>query len=219
MGVLLPLPFEQFLLQDSFLSALFFIITFFLMGASVKFIDDAFDEKAHSRRIALILSPITAIIWVIVMALHPAAALLLTAITLGVLIKGKVDNIAFVIAVLCIYLVYFFIGDWEFITNPFYLVPLAVITIGGIIDEVGNDFVDKKHLYKEGLIGKLIHWFFEYRFVMKIVVLVFALLNVYPLFFFIAFFCWDLGYEIIMHYSKYVLRKRKFYYDKKASNY
>jgi len=28
-----------------------------------------------------------------------------------------------------------------------------VITIGGIIDEVGNDFVDKKHLYKEGLIG------------------------------------------------------------------
>lgn len=219
MGVFLPLPFEQALLQDPLMVVIFFTVSFFLMGASVKFIDDAFDEKAHSRKLAIILSPLTAILWAIVMALHPAAALLLTAITLGVLIKGKIDNIAFVIAVLCIYTVYFFIGDWEFIINPFYLIPLIIITIGGVLDEVGNDFVDKNKLYKKGLIGKLIHWFFEYRFVMKIIVLVFALLGTYPIYFFIAFFLWDLGYEIIMHYSKYVLRKRKFYYDKKASTY
>jgi hypothetical protein len=75
------------------------------MGVLVKFIDDAFDEKTYSRKLAIILAPITAIYWAFVMALHPAAALLLTAITLGVLIKGKIDNIAFVIAVLCIYVV------------------------------------------------------------------------------------------------------------------
>jgi hypothetical protein len=219
MGILFPLPFEQALMQDPLMFAIFFTATFFLMGASVKFIDDAFDEKAHSRTIALILSPLTAILWAVVMALHPAAALLLTAITLGVLIKGKIDNIAFVMAVLCIYVIYFFIGDWKFILERMYLMPLIIITVGGVLDEIGNDFVDKKHLYKKGFFGKLVHWFFEYRFIMKIFVLSFALFGTYSMIFFIAFFLWDLGYEIIMHYGKYVLRKRKFYYDKKASNY
>ncbi|MFA7132111.1 MAG: hypothetical protein WC108_02305 [Bacteroidales bacterium] len=219
MGILFPLPFEQALMQDPLMFAIFFTATFFLMGASVKFIDDAFDEKAHSRKIALILSPLTAILWAVVMALHPAAALLLTAITLGVLIKGKIDNIAFVMAVLCIYVIYFFIGDWKFILEPMYLMPLIIITVGGVLDEVGNDFVDKNQLYKKGFFGKLVHWFFEYRFVMKIIVFVFALIGTYPMFFFFAFFLWDLGYELVMHYSKHVLRKRKFYYDKKASSY
>jgi hypothetical protein len=214
-----PLPFEQILLQDSLVSAIFFIVSFFLMGALVKFIDDAFDEKAYSRKLALILSPVTAIFWAVVMALHPAAALLLTAITIGVLVKGKVDNIAFIMAVLCIYVVYFFIGDWQFILNPVYLIPLVIISIAGVIDEVGNDFVDKNNVYKKGFLGKLTHWFFEYRFVMKLVVLAFALLGTYPLLFFFAFFLWDIGYELVMHYSKHVLRNRKFYYNQKASTY
>ena len=215
----MPLPLEQIIMQDPLITALFFIISFFLMGVLVKFIDDAFDEKTYSRKLAIILAPITAIYWAFVMALHPAAALLLTAVTLGVIIKGKIDNIAFVIAVLCIYVVYFFIGDWKFVLDSFYLIPLIIITVGGVIDEVGNDFVDKNHLYKKGALGKLVHWFFEYRFVMKIFVFVFALLNTYPMLFFFAFFLWDIGYELVMHYSKHVLRKRKFYYDQRASTY
>ena len=123
----MPLPLQQMILQDPLVSTLFFVISFFVMGAAVKFIDDAFDEKTYSRKIALILAPIIAIFWAFVMALHPAAALLLTAITLGVLIKGKIDNVAFIIAVLCIYIVYFFIGDWKFILDQFYLIPLIVI--------------------------------------------------------------------------------------------
>jgi len=214
-----PLPFQEILLQDQVLAAIFFMISFFAIGAAVKFIDDAFDEKAYSRKIALVLAPITAIFWAYLMALNPAAALLLTAITAGVLIKGKIDNLAFVMAVLCIYIVYFFIGDWQFILNPMYLIPLVVITIGGVIDEVGNDYVDKKQLYKQGTLGKIVHWFFEYRFVMKIFVLTFALAGAFSILFFLAFFCWDLGYEVIMHYSKRVLRDRKFYYNQKATTY
>lgn len=215
----MPLPLQEVILQDPLVTTLFFVVSFFLMGVLVKFIDDAFDEKTYSRKLALILAPITAIFWAFVMAFHPAAALLLTAITLGVLIKGKIDNIAFVMAVLCIYVVYFFIGDWKFILDQFYLVPLILITIAGVIDEIGNDFVDKNNLYKKGVLGKLVHWFFEYRFVMKIVVFIFAFIGTYPMFFFFAFFLWDIGYELVMHYSKHVLRKRKFYYDQKASTY
>jgi hypothetical protein len=213
------LPFEDLILQDYFLKFIFFIVSFFLLGLLVKFIDDAFDEKAYSRKIALIFSPITAIFWAYIMSLDPAAALLLTAIIIGVLVKGKIDNVAFVIAVLCVYLVYFFVGDWQFIFNLSFLIVLIIISIGGILDEIGNDFVDKNNLYKKGFFGKIIHWFFEYRFIMKIVVLFFALIGAFDILFFIAFFFWDLGYEVIMHYSRYILRKRKFYYDKKANGY
>jgi hypothetical protein len=214
-----PVPFVFPLVQDTILRGVFFVISFFLLGLSVKFIDDAFDEQAYSRKIALILAPITAIFWAVIMALDSAAALLLTAITIGVLIKGKIDNIAFVIAILCIYVAYFFMGDWQFILNPLYLLPLIIISIAGAIDEIGNDYVDKHHLYRRSFFGKIIHWFFEYRFVMKIFVLVFALSGTYSMVFFIAFFFWDVGYGAVMHYSKLVLRNRKFFYDERASTY
>jgi hypothetical protein len=215
----LLLPFEEIILQDYFLKTIFFILSFFFLGLLVKFIDDAFDEKAYSRKVALVISPLTAIFWAYLMSLDPAAALLLTAIVIGVLVKGKVDNIAFVIAVLCVYLVYFFIGDWQFIFNIAFLIALIIISIGGVIDEIGNDFVDKNSFFKKGFFGKIIHWFFEYRFVMKIFVLFFVLVGTFDLLFFIAFFFWDLGYEIVMHYSQCILRKRKFYYNKRANGY
>lgn len=215
----MALPLQETILQEPLLAAVFFIVSYFVMGAAVKFIDDAFDEKAYSRKIALILAPIVAIFWAYVMSLHPASALLLTAITVGVLVKGKIDNVAFVTAVLCIYVVYFFIGDWQFVLNPIYLVPLIAITIGGVIDEVGNDYVDRHNLHRKGGLKKFVHVFFEYRFVMKIFVLAFALWGTYSIMFFFAFFLWDIGYELIMHYSKHIMRKRKFYYDQKASNY
>ncbi len=210
--------FEEILINGLALN-LFFIISFFILGFLVKFIDDAFDEKAYPRKLALILSPLTAIFWAYIMSLDSAAGLLLTAIIIGVLVKGKIDNVAFVIAVLSVYFVYFFIGDWAFIFNLNLLIVLIIISIAGVIDEIGNDYVDKNNLYKNGLSGKLIHWFFEYRFFMKISVLIFSILGIYNLGFFVAFFFWDLGYETVMHYTKHVLEKRKFYYNEAATNY
>lgn len=215
----MPLPFWEFFDSSTVAGAFLLVLAFFILGAAVKFIDDAFDEHAYSRKIALILAPITAIFWAYIMALNPASALLLTAITIGVLVKGKIDNVAFITAVLCIYIVYFFIGSWDFILSFSYLLALIVISVAGVIDEVGNDYIDRHNVYKKGLIGKILHLFFEYRFFMKLVVLLFVLLNYFSIVFFVAFFFWDLGYEVIMHYSKRVLRNRKFYYDKQANGY
>ncbi len=207
------------IMSNGLSAGFFFIITFFLLGLLVKFIDDAFDEKAYPRKLALIVAPITAIFWAYVMSLDSIAALLLTAIIIGVLIKGKIDNIAFIIAVISVYFAYFFIGDWNFILDPILLILLIIISIAGVIDEIGNDFIDKKNIYKRGLLGKIIHWSFEYRFVMKLMVLIFALLDFYSILFFIAFFFWDLGYELVMHYTKHILHKRKFYYDQTTNSY
>ncbi len=199
--------------------AIIFLTAFFLLGALVKFIDDAFDEKAYPRKFALILAPITAIFWAYIMALDPMFAVLLTAIILGVIIKGKIDNVAFVIAVLCVYLVYFFFGVWHELLTPFYLFLIVIIAIAGVLDEIGNDYVDNNQIFKKGFFGKIVHYFFEYRFTMKLFVLFLSLLGFFHIFFFVVFFFWDIGYEFVMNYTKLILAKRKFYYNGKSNGY
>jgi hypothetical protein len=210
--------FNQILSED-IIVGIFFVISFFLLGLLVKFIDDSFDEKAYPRKLALILAPITAIFWAYIMSLNSTAGLLLTAIIIGVFVKGKIDNVAFVIAVFSVYFAYFFMGDWKFLIDPTLLLILIIISIAGIIDEIGNDYIDKNNIYKNGFHGKLMYFFFEYRFFMKIIVFLFALSGFYSIIFFIAFFFWDFGYELVMHYTKSILAKRKFYYNESTNSY
>ena len=208
------LPFESMILQDGLIAAAFFVLSYFALGALVKFIDDAFDEHVYSQPLAFVLSPLTAIFWAYVMALHPVSAMILTAIIIGVLVKGKIDNLAFVIAVLCVYLVFFFIGSFDFVMAL--ALPLIVITVAGMVDEIGNDWVDKNNIYHKKPFGRYVHLFFEYRCIMKLAVLGFALFGFIPMMFFVAFLAWDIGYEIVMNASKYIQHKRKFYYHKTA---
>jgi len=210
---------EEFALHDPLVSAVFFIVSCFVLGAVVKYIDDAFDEKTFSRKIALILSPLAAIFWAYIMALDSAAFIILTAINVGVIVKGKIDNVAFIIAVLCIYVVYFFIGSVDFLLNPAFYIPLIIISIAGVLDEVANDYSDKVNLYAKGGIYKFFHVFFEYRFIMKITVLLFALAGSFAFTFFLAFLAWDIGYAMVMRYSRDIAHKRKFYYDARTNGY
>jgi hypothetical protein len=218
--LVLPLIFKEILMQDAFIYSVFLVVSYFLLGASIKYIDDAFDEKTFPRTVALILAPVTAIYWGYIMALSPISALILTAVIIGVVVKGKIDNIAFIMGVLCVYVAFFFLSSSPLDFIFIYPIALISISIAGILDEVGNDFVDKNNIYHTVKhFGKYIHLFFEYRFVMKIVVFSFALLNFFPLIYFFAFLAWDIGYASVMRYSKHLVAHRKFYYDDKAINY
>jgi hypothetical protein len=122
--------------------------------------------------------------------------------------------------VLCVYLAFFFISSNPLDFIAIYPIALISISLAGVLDEVGNDFVDKNNVYHNvKYFGKYIHLFFEYRFVMKIAVFSFAFLNFFSFTYFFAFLAWDVGYALIMRYSKYLAHHRKFYYDDKAINY
>jgi hypothetical protein len=208
---------ETLITQNPFFIAFFFILSYFLIGAAVKFIDDAFDENTFPQAIAFALSPLTAIFWAYIMVLEPASAMILTAIIVGVIVKGKIDNLAFIVAVLCVYAAYFFMDPLAFSFVFLLPIPLIIISIAGILDEIGNDWVDSKNVYHSYKpFGKYIHLFFEFRFIMKIAVLAFALLGFYPIMFFFAFLAWDIGYAVVMLISKSLSTKRKFYYHKTA---
>ena len=74
----------------------FFLLSYSILGAGIKYIDDAFDEKTFSKIIAVVITPLLSILGVYAMFIDPVSATILLAIIGGVLIKGKVDNYAFI---------------------------------------------------------------------------------------------------------------------------
>jgi hypothetical protein len=185
----------------------YLIFSFFLLGALIKFIDDCFDEGLASKSFATLSAVIVSVLWAYNMSLSAASATILAAIVIGVVVKGKVDNIAFQIGVLAIGTILFFFGFFQFLWFPLILISLA-----GIIDEIGNDFVDEKNIYLRGNSGKFVHLFFEYRMFMKIVVFLFAWFAFFDLIYFIAFLFWDLGYIFVTKLSEKLRVSRKFSY-------
>ena len=198
-----------------------FILGYALLGAGIKYIDDAFDEKTFSIRKSLLLAPVLGILWAYLMSLSPASATILFAIVLAVLLKGKVDNVAHQAGLLSIVVVVMVSGYFQFVW-----IALAIFTIAGVLDEVGNDFVDEKNFYAKGGVNKFIHLFFEYRFTMKAVIFVFALLGHYGFEYFapfewqyfFAFLAFDIGYVIILKISERIKRSGRFSYITKNNN-
>ena len=184
---------------------LFIVLAYSFLGASIKYIDLAFDENTFSKNKALVLAPITGIFWAYVMVLSPASATILFSIVLTVLIKGKVDNLAFRAGIISIVGVLIVSGYFEFLW-----IPLIFLVAAGIFDEIGNDYVDKKSsLLRKGRLSKALHYFFEYRFALKLMVLLFALLGFYSIVYFLAFLGFDIAYVLVAKYSSGLIIHKK----------
>lgn len=194
---------EEIIFSSATIYFPFFIASYMVLGGGIKYIDDAFDEKTYSKMKAILLAPVVAIFWVFLMYLSPASATILGAIFLAVLFRNKVDNIGFhvgAIAIFCglaaLYLFKIIHFDWG---------PLVFLTIAGVLDEVGNDYVDA-HPH----INKWIYLFFEYRFVMKVAVLLLVAWGIYGFEYFLAFIGFDLAYATIGAYSAKLKKHHKY---------
>jgi len=181
----------------------FFILTYIILGAGIKYIDSAFDENVFNKKFAIIISPFLGILWAYVMLMNEISASILLAVLIAVIIKGKIDNIAHLLGVISIIifgvLIIFFIDG-----NGFMFLPLIFLTCAGIIDEVGNDVLDyNKKFHNKKRFGFMFgYYFFGRRYLMKVAILYLALLNVFPLYFLIAFILFDESYIIVDLYCK-----------------
>ena len=70
----------------------FYLVSYPVLGAGLKYIDDAFDEKIFNRKFALILAPFLGALWAYTMFINQFSATILLAILIGVFLRGKVDN-------------------------------------------------------------------------------------------------------------------------------
>jgi hypothetical protein len=167
----------------------FFFVAFAVLGAGLKYIDDAFDEKVFNKKLAYLIAPLLGLLWAYTMTLDAVAATILLAILLGVLLKGKIDNIAHMVGLIVI------IGIIVVAGVQLLFVPLIILAAAALLDEVGNDCVDKSRLLVGGkLWQRFVIAFFDQRWVAKVAILGLVVVGSLSWFFFVAMLLFDGAY-------------------------
>lgn len=176
----------------------FFFLAYSILGAGIKYIDDAFDKNTFRKNWALAITPFLSLLGVYAMIIDPVSATILLAILFGVLLKGKIDNIAFVIGFILVMIPVILVGV------EFLILPLVLLAASAVLDEVGNDFIDSKkgQLDQNKLSNKFVIYFFDHRWIMKIAIIYLVIIGLVPFYFFIAMALFDYAYIFMDHYNQ-----------------
>ena len=177
----------------------FFLAAYSILGAGIKYIDDAFDKHTFNKTLALVITPFLSILGAYTMIIDPVSATILLAVLCGVLIKGKVDNIAFATGFVLVIALIALMGI------EFLILPLMLLGAAAVLDEVGNDYIDEKKekIDQKKIVNKFVMYFFGHRWIMKIAILSLAIAGIIPFFFFIAMTLFDYAYVFIDNYTKF----------------
>jgi hypothetical protein len=171
---------------DTGLSPILIIITFALIGFGLKYIDDAFDEEQFSKGVAMLMAPILVVIWAGISIFDSISATILFSILFAVILSGKVDNLTFKLSSIALIAILFS-------TQILHLswIPFFALTVMGLVDEKGNDYVDSHETDELG------DFFFAHRCGMKLGTLGLCMISLLPWLYLIAFLAFDTAYEFV----------------------
>lgn len=157
-------------------------LLFILSGFFMKYSDDLYDVN-HDVTLSTILGIICAIASVAASLYSAEAAYIFISILIGNLIVLKVDGIHHIVTLIVFAVILFIFG----IPN-LGLVILLICILGSIGDEIGHELISTR------TDNTFLNFFFEYRFVMKIVVLLLAFCGVFDIWIFFCFILFELAY-------------------------
>ncbi len=149
----------------------------------MKFSDDLYDVK-NDLKFASILGVLCAIASAFATVYSVEAAYIFLAILIGNFIALKVDGIHHIIT-LIIYIIICLIFGFPELS----LVILLICILAAFSDEVGHELISR---YTDNIFLNL---FFEYRFVMKVVILVLAIFGIFDIWIFLCFISFEIAYE------------------------
>ena len=164
------------------MSYIILALLFILSGFFMKYSDDLFDEN-HNLKFASVFGVVCGIASGLAAVYSPEAAYIFLAILIGNLIVLKVDGMHHIVA-LIVFLVILLIGGIPELS----LVILLICILAAISDEVGHEMISNITQ------NKFLNLFFEYRFVMKIVLLLLAVFGVINIWIFICFILFEISY-------------------------
>ena len=163
---------------------------FAAVGATLKFIDQAYDENLYSKTTALLVSPLCGFFAGYLGSLDPNFFVLLLAVTIGCIVSRKIDNPAFFIAsVIFIFTLILRTQEIEFQMS--HLIILGILSVCAYIDEVENDQADRCQRKRPREI------FFRYKGLMKLTVVITWILEYLRLEHVICFFLFDSAYLFV----------------------
>ena len=155
---------------------------FILSGFFMKFSDDLYDV-GHNLTFSTFIGILCAIASVAAALYNSDAAYIFISILIGNLIVLKVDGFHHIITLIIFLAVLFVVG----IPNMG-LVILLICILGIISDEIGHELIPNMTE------DRFLNLFFEYRFVMKIVVFLLAVCGVFDIWIFVCFILFELSY-------------------------
>ncbi len=149
----------------------------------MKFSDDLFDVN-DNLAFASVFGVFCGIASALASVYSFEAAYIFLAILIGNLIALKVDGMHHIIT-LIIFIVILLVGGIPDLS----LVVLLICILAALSDEIGHELISKVTQ------NKFLNLFFEYRFVMKIVILLLAVCGVFDFWIFLCFILFEISYE------------------------
>lgn len=165
-----------------------YFLAYLLAGFTLKIGDDFLDEL-DKPGLSWVPLALAGVLFGFIMTVSEWDLALMTSILIGVLASGKVNRLQFVVGFVLIFSVVAFVGLPPIISLLDWLTLVIMMFLAAVLDERGNEWADQE-------ISPRAYKFFEYRFTLKISVILISLL--WPLLFPAAVGLWffDLGYEI-----------------------
>lgn len=166
------------------MSYIILAILFLLSGFFMKYSDDLFDEK-NDVKSASIFGVLCALASAVATIYSVEAAYIFLAILIGNFIALKIDGIHHIIT-LIVYIVLCLICGFPELS----FVILLICILAALCDEIGHELISNVTQ------NKFLNLFFEYRFVMKIVIFLLAICGVFNILIFICFLLFEIFYVI-----------------------
>ena len=159
-----------------------------MSGFFMKLSDDEYDEKS---------SILSAILLGIICGAFTAYASSISLDAANILAL-KVDGIHHIATMVSFLILFIIFGFPQFSITS--LLVIVICMIGAVIDEWGND---NEAIYAK---SAFLEYFFDYRFALKVVILILALCGLLDIWSFIYFLCFEIAYEIArIIFEKYLL--------------
>ncbi len=153
----------------------------------MKLSDDEYDEKSN-KAIAILLGIVCGLFTAYACSIDLDAACIFIAILIGNILAFKVDGIHHIATMASFIIAFLFLGLQSF--TYLSIITIIICMIGAIIDEIGND---NEKIYSK---SKFLEYFFDYRFALKVVILLLVLIGLLNIWSFIYFLCFEIAYEI-----------------------
>ena len=160
-------------------------ILFILSGFFMKLSDDEYDEN-NNLILATFFGVLCALTCAIASVSDAGAAYIFIAIAIGNLLAFKIDGIHHIVTLVIFVAICFTCG-----IPQLSIIVLLILILAALSDEWGHELI---YNYTE---NNLIILFFEYRFVMKIVIFVLALCGAFSFWTFIFFILFEVSYTMV----------------------
>ena len=150
----------------------------------MKYSGDLMDIN-NNLQLASVVGVLCAITSAVATVYNVEAAYIFLAILIGNFLALKVDGIHHIITLIVFTIISIAIGIPEL-----NLVILLICILAALSDEIGHEMISKI------TDNKFLNLFFEYRFVMKVVILALTICGVFNIWIFVCFLLFELSYVI-----------------------